>query len=249
MRHLCPRHDRMSPPDLLAIKPFTLVELLIVVAIIAILCSLLLPALGKARGTAIRISCMNTQKGLGLACAMYRSDYDGWILYADDGNYGYWYTAIPIYFAPDLQTQRANVMGKGKAFQCPADTNPRVATVPYRSSGTYYLSYGYMDYFGVVRLVGATLTTIVAPKKETKITEPSAVPMLIDMSKGQYADAMVAAWRCNGTPGVMRLILGFRHGGFASVLYFDNHVEPKGLGSELSSMDWSVMSAKVGGNN
>ncbi len=229
---------------------FTLIELLVVIAVITILASLLLPALKNAREATMRISCLNKMKSLGLACYSYRSDYDGWILYADDGNYGYWYTAIPTYFAPDLKTQRSNVMGEGKAFQCPSDTKPRVAIVPYRSSGTYYLSYGYMDYFGVVRMVGSTSTAIVAPKKETKIIEPSAVPMLIDMNKGQYADAMVAAWRCNGGTGTMGLyLLGFRHVKFANVLYFDNHVEPAGIGSELSSMAWSVMSAKVGGNN
>lgn len=229
---------------------FTLIELLIVIAVIAILAALLLPALNKARDTAIRISCMNTQKSLGLACYSYRSDYDGWILFTDDCNYGYWLTALPPYYGGDLSSQWIHVMGKGKAFQCPSDQNPHITVAPYRTPGTYYISYGYMDYFGVVRMVGSTLTTIVAPKKEMKISEPSAVPMIIDLNKAQYHDAMVAAWRCVGLTGTMGLyLLGFRHGKSANVLHFDNHVEPAGFGSELAAMPWYVMSEKVGGND
>ncbi len=74
-------------------RAFTLIELLVVIATIAVLLGILMPALGKARQAAQRITCAAHQRGFGLAFQAYLQDNDYWSHWGP--NRGFWYTPNP----------------------------------------------------------------------------------------------------------------------------------------------------------
>ncbi len=66
---------------------FTLVELLVVISIIALLISLLFPALAKSRSLALRVQCGSNMRQIGVAMAEYAEEYGGLYPLSDTGNW------------------------------------------------------------------------------------------------------------------------------------------------------------------
>ena len=165
----------------MAKKAFTLIEILVVIAIIAILTAILFPVFARARENARRSSCQSNLKQLGLGVAQYVQDYDEtYPLLEDRGSGGLFLTGIPSSLV-SKQTWADRIypyIRNRQVFHCPSIGGAKGGT-PEQFSHYGFTAYSERSCNGDLKIAGQK-----GIMKLAEIQRASEVIMLSDYREG-----------------------------------------------------------------
>lgn len=212
---------------------FTLIELLVVIGIIAILASLLMPSLSKAKGKANQIACLNNMRQLGLALTLYAGDYN---------------SEFPARRTPtNAWPHRLHPYHNDwRVIKCPSDRfaliNPRRSIDPDRS----YLINAFNDHFKekLSRTEYARFMNHTWPHgmRDTDIPRPTDTVVFGEKRKGSYHVHMDVDQGDRGND--FEEIEHTRHGKGSNFAFADNSVRLLNKNAELYPENlWAVTDA------
>lgn len=234
------------------VKGFTLIELLVVISIIALLMSILMPSLSKAKELARKTVCLSSEKQLGLAAASYASEFN------DSFNMGFDTTVPPAEYSAAIRYlwtfSYRPYFDDIKIMSCAAAANPDNNKGPNATWGPYngngwdgeYGSYAMNCWLNNTKQPASGISPSMFWRKTTNIRQANTVPMFADsLWLRTYPQPTDTVPEYNGEPDFgtgnfrrpMSIVCVDRHGGKANIIFADQSARSVKL-KELWSLNW-----------